>query len=387
MAFVYLDYAATTPVDDRVAERMAGCLTKDGVFANPSSATHAAGRRAGEAVEHARGQVAASVGADPREIVFTSGATEADNLAIKGVARFQRDRGRHIVTAASEHNAVLDACSALEFEGFAVTRVPPEPDGRVTPAAIEAALRPDTVLVSVMHANNETGVINDIAAIGRRVRQHGARFHVDAAQTGARLPLDTGELDVDLVSMSAHKSFGPKGIGALWVRRRPRVRLMPQLHGGGHERGLRPGTLATHQIVGMGEAFALAEGEREREREHAEMLRTRLFAHLDTLADVRDNGGGAPRLPWIRNVAFAGVEGAALAAALADRLALATGSACSSGSTEPSAVLRAMGQPAGQAAEAVRLSWGRMTTQDEMDRAGGMLADTVGRLRAGAAVA
>jgi cysteine desulfurase len=384
---VYLDYAATTPVDDRVARRMADYLTRDGVFANPASRTHAAGRAASDAVEHAREQVAAAIGADPRGLVFTSGATEADNLALKGVAAFQRDRGRHIVTAENEHKAVLDVCRALEFDGFEITRVRPEPNGRVTPEAIGAALRPDTVLVSVMHANNETGTINDIGAIARVVRDHGARFHVDAAQTGARLELDVDALGLDLVSLSAHKAYGPKGVGALWVRRRPRVRLIPQMHGGGHEHGLRAGTLATHQVVGMGETFALARAERDADRAHADDLRARLFARLDALDGVRDNGAGADRLPWTRNVAFSGVEGEALAAALADRVALATGSACTSASTEPSYVLRAMGQQADRAAEAVRLSWGRMTSAGEMERAADILVDTVERLRHGAAVA
>ncbi len=384
---VYLDYASTTPVDDRVARRMADCLTRDGVFANPASRTHAPGRAAADAVEHAREQVAAAIGGDPRGLVFTSGATEADNLALKGVAAFQRDRGRHIVTAANEHKAVLDVCRALEFDGFEVTRVQPEADGRVAPEAVEAALRPDTVLVSVMHANNETGTINDIGSIARVVRGHGARFHVDAAQTGARLELDVDALDLDLVSLSAHKAYGPKGVGALWVRRRPRVRLIPQMHGGGHEHGLRAGTLATHQIVGMGEAFALAHAERDADRAHADDLRGRLFAQFDTLDGVRDNGAGAARLPWTRNIAFAGVEGEALAAALADRVAVATGSACTSASMEPSYVLRAMGQPADRAAEAVRLSWGRMTSAEEMEHAARILVDTVGRLRHGAAVA
>ena len=384
---VYLDYASTTPVDERVARRMADCLTRDGLFANPASRTHAPGRAAADAVEQAREQVAASIGGDPRGLVFTSGATEADNLAISGVAAFQRDRGCHIVTAANEHKAVLDVCRALEFDRFQVTRVKPESDGSVVPEAVEAALRPDTVLVTVMHANNETGAINDIGAIARVVRGHGARFHVDAAQTGARLELDVDALDLDLVSLSAHKTYGPKGIGALWVRRRPRVRLIPQMHGGGHEHGLRAGTLATHQIVGMGAAFALARAERDDDRAHADDLRARLFAWLDTLEGLRDNGAGAERLPWTRNLAFAGVEGEALAAALADRVAIATGSACTSASTEPSYVLRAMGQPTDLAAEAVRVSWGRMTGMQEMEHAARTLVDTVKRLRHGAAVA
>ena len=384
---IYLDFAATTPVDARVAERMAACLTCEGVFANPASEQHAPGRAAATAVARAREQVAGVIGADPREIVFTSGATEADNLALKGASAFRRDRGRHIVTAANEHKAVLDTCRALEFEGAEVTRVAPDAEGRVSVQAIEAALRPDTVLVSVMHANNETGTVNDIAAIGERVRAHGAWFHVDAAQTAGKLELDVTALAVDLVSLSAHKAYGPKGIGALWVRRRPRVRLLAQMHGGSQERGLRAGTLATHQIVGMGEALALAARERAADAAHAERLNERLASHIAGLNGVRHNGGGATRLPWIRNLAFAGVEGESLAAALSERVAIATGSACSTGSVEPSHVLRAMGQPAAQAAESVRISWGRMTDVAAMDHAAAVLAGTVARLRDGSAVA
>lgn len=384
---VYLDNAATTPVDPRVAERMGAFLTADGDFGNAASHGHVFGRRARDAVEHARAQVAEAIGAEPREIVFTSGATEADNLALKGVAAFQRDRGRHIVTAASEHKAVLDTCAALEFSGYEVTRVAPAADGRVIPEAVAAALRADTILVSVMHANNETGVINDIAAIGERVRAHGARFHVDAAQSAGRIDLDVGALDVDLVSLSAHKIHGPKGVGALWVRRRPRVRLVPQIHGGGHEHGLRAGTLATHQVVGMGEALALAAAERADDAAHADRLRARLFERLAGIEGLRENGAGAPRLPGTRNIAFAGVEGEALATALADRVALSTGSACTSASVEPSPVLRAMGQDHATAAEAVRLSWGRLTRAADMDRGAAELAEAVARLRRGAPVA
>lgn len=378
---IYLDYAATTPVDPRVATRMAACLTADGDFANPASEQHVFGRRALAAVEGAREQVAAAIGAEPRELVFTSGATESNNLALKGAAAFRRERGCHIVIAASEHKAVLDVCEELAFRGFEVTRVAPETDGRVTPEAVAAALRDDTVLVSVMHANNETGVINDIDAIGEAAHARGALYHVDAAQTGGRLALDLDDRAVDLVSLSAHKIHGPKGVGALWLRRRPRVRLVPQMHGGGHERGLRSGTLPTHQIVGMGEAFALAQERREDDRTHAELLLARLEAAVTSVTGLRENGAGAPRLPHIRNLAFAGVEGESLVAALADRVALATGSACTTASVEPSFVLRAMGQSHVQAAEAVRLSWGRFTTAEEIDAAGAAIAETVARLR------
>lgn len=383
---IYLDYAATTPVDPRVAARMAECLTTEGDFGNPASETHVFGRRARDAVEQAREEVAAAIGAEAREIVFTSGATEADNLAIKGAAAFQRDRGRHIVTAATEHKAVLDACDALEFSGFEVTRLEPEADGRITPECLRAALRDDTVLVSLMHANNETGVVNDIAALGEIARGHGARFHVDAAQSAGKLDLDVAALPVDLVSLSAHKIYGPKGIGALWVRRRPRVRLMAQMHGGGHERGLRSGTLATHQIVGMGAALALAAAEREQDTRHCDALRERLWAHLAETG-VREHGGGAPRLPGTRNVGFSGIEGEALAAALGERVAVATGSACTSASVEPSYVVRAMGLAPACAAEAVRLSWGRFTGAEDIDAAGAAIAEAVGRLQRGAAAA
>ncbi len=383
---VYLDYAATTPVDPRVAERMAGYLTVDGDFANPASAGHVFGQRARRAVEHAREQVAEALGGEPREVVFTSGATESNNLALKGAAQFLRERGRHIVVGATEHNAVLDTVEALEFDGFEVTRVAPLGDGRIAPERVAAAMRADTVLVSVMHANNETGVINDIGAIGECVRSHGARFHVDAAQTAGKLALDVTEIAVDLVSLSAHKFYGPKGVGALWLRRRPRVRLMPQIHGGGHERGLRSGTLATHQIVGLGEALALAVAEREPDRAHQEALRQRLEARMGELDAVTDVGAGAPRLPGVRNLTFDGVEGEALVTALAQRVAMATGSACSSASIEPSYVLQAMGYVGTRAAEAVRLSWGRFTRTEDIERAANDLVDTVTRLRGHALV-
>lgn len=380
-AAIYLDYAATTPVDPAVARRMAAYLTVDGDFGNPASTQHVFGRRAAAAVEQAREQVAVAVGAQPEEVVFTSGATEANNLALKGAAGFRRDRGRHIVTAASEHHAVLDVVETLAFQGYEVTRIAPGADGRVDPEAVADAMREDTILVSVMHANNETGVINNIEAIGAVARRHGALYHVDAAQTVGKLPLDVTSEPIDLLSLSAHKVYGPKGVGALWVRRRPRVRLVPQLHGGGHERGLRSGTLPTHQIVGMGEALALAHARRDADAAHARQLLEQLESLLAELHEVRENGAGAPRLPHIRNLAFAGVEGESLVAALGDRVAMATGSACSTASVEPSFVLRAMGQTHAQAAEAVRLSWGRFTSEEEIEAAGRDIIDTVHRLR------
>lgn len=383
MVAVYLDYAATTPVAPEVVERMTAVLSED--FGNPASSAHAYGQRAEQIVTASRGEVADLIGADPREVVFTSGATEANNLAIQGAARFRADRGRHIVVGATEHKAVLDPGAALEFAGFRVTRVTPASDGRIAPEAIAAALEPETTVVSVMHANNETGVINDIAAIGERVRRHGAVMHTDAAQTAGKLAIDVGDWPVDLISLSAHKNHGPKGVGALWVRRRPRVRLVPLLHGGGHERGLRAGTLATHQIAGMGSAYALAGERRAADSAHAESLSERLLSQLDELDDWHVNGAAAPGLPGIRNIAFAGVDGASLMAALADEVALATGSACTTGSVEPSHVLRAMGQDAATAAGAVRLSWGRHTTAADIDRAAAALKHAVSRLRSAAA--
>lgn len=377
---IYLDYAATTPVETEVADRMRDCLV--GEFGNPASSGHVFGRRAEALVSTAREQVAQVIGAEPRDVVFTSGATEADNLAITGAARFRADRGRHIVIGASEHKAVLEPCDALEFADFEVTRVPPESDGHVDPARVAAALRPDTIVVSVMHANNETGVVNDIATIGERVRAHGALMHVDAAQTVGKLSLDVAALDIDLLSLSAHKNHGPKGVGALWIRRRPRVRLRPLIVGGGHERGLRAGTLAPHQIVGMGAALARAADSMQDDWQHARALGEELMAALAAVPGWHENGAGAPRLPGIRNFGFAGVDGVSLATALADDVALSTGSACTTGSVEPSHVLRTMGQDAATAGQAVRLSWGRLTSADEVARAGAHIARTVSRLRA-----
>src|SRR6185312_9116452 len=293
---IYLDYAATTPVDPKVAAKMAACLTAEGLFANPAS-VHGPGRAARAAVEEARGQVAALVGALPQEIVFTSGATESDNLAILGVARYRRDKGRHLVTSRIEHKAVLDACKQLEKEGFEVSWLKPDADGLIQPAAVQAALRKDTTLVSLMHANNELGVLNDIAAVGRIVRAHGAAFHVDAAQSAGKVPIDLKALDVDLMSFAAHKVYGPKGMGALYVRREPRVNLEPLIHGGGHEQGLRSGTLATHQIVGMGAAFQLARELLPSEAPRLTALRGRLWKALQQIPGVLLNGHATQRLP------------------------------------------------------------------------------------------
>lgn len=380
---LYMDYAATTPLDPKVAEKMTACLTLDGNFANPASA-HGPGRAARATVEEARAQVAALVKAAPEEIVFTSGATESDNLAILGVARFRRERGRHLVTSRIEHKAVLDACKQLEKEGFEVTWLKPDADGLIQPGAVEAALKPDTILVSVMQANNELGTVNDVAAIGRRVRARGAVFHVDAAQSAGKLPIDLNTLDVDLMSFAAHKVYGPKGIGALYVRREPRVNLEPLIHGGGHERGLRSGTLATHQIVAMGEAFRLARELLASEAPRLAALRERLWKGLQSIPGVLLNGHGTQRLPGILNVSFPGVEGESLLYAC-EELAVSSGSACNAADREPSYVLRALGRDDQLAGASLRFSLGRFSTEAEVDRAIEIVTRQYGRLRALAA--
>lgn len=379
---VYLDYAATTPVDPRVAERMAGCLTLDGIFANPASRSHLYGWQAEDAVEAARKQVADLIGADPREIVWTSGATEADNLAIKGALPFLQPRGHHIITSVIEHKAVLDTCHHLEEQGYRVTWLQPGADGLISPAMVEAAIEPDTVLVSLMHVNNEIGTVTDIAAIGAITRARNILFHVDAAQGAGKLPIDLAELPVDLMSLSAHKVYGPKGIGALYVRRQPLVRIEPQIHGGGHERGMRSGTLATHQIVGMGEAFALARAEMGPEIERLNRLRLRLWQGIQPLGDVRLNGHPEQRVPGILNVSFGGVDGETLMMALRD-LAVSSGSACNSATVAPSYVIKALGVPDSLALASVRFSLGRFTTEEDIDFAITAVTETVSRLRAG----
>ena len=379
---IYLDYAATTPVDPRVAEKMCACLTMDGVFANPASRSHLYGWQAEEAVEQARRQVADLVGADPREIVWTSGATESDNLAIKGAAHAFAERGRHIVTSLVEHKAVIDPCRQLEREGFEVTWLKPGPDGRITPEQLQAALREDTILVSLMHVNNEIGVINDIAALGAIARERGILFHVDAAQSTGKLPIDLKKLPVDLMSFSAHKSYGPKGVGALYVRRSPDVRIEALIHGGGHERGMRSGTLAPHQLVGMGEAFAIAGAEMKAETQRIAGLHTMLLDGLKDIDGVSLNGSQEQRIPHNLNLAFSGVDGELLLLALRD-LALSTGSACTSASVEPSYVLRAIGLSDELAHSSIRLSLGRFTTPEDVQHAAEVLCKAVGRLRKG----
>lgn len=378
---VYLDYAATTPVDPRVAEAMLGCLTFDGNFANPASRSHLYGWRAEEAVESARRQVADLIGADPREIVWTSGATESNNLALKGAAAGAPGRrGRHIVTSQIEHKAVLDVCAQLEREGCAVTYLAPGAGGLIEPAQVAAALRPDTFLVSVMHANNEIGTINDIAAIGALCRAHGALLHVDAAQSAGKIAIDTAALPVDLLSISAHKLYGPKGIGALYVRRRPPLGLEAQMHGGGHERGLRSGTLPTHQIVGMGAACAIAAAEMIGEGERILALRQRFWEGLRGIEGIVVNGDLERRLPGNLNVSFGGVDGEALLLALKD-LAVSTGSACTSASLEPSYVLSALGLAPALAHSALRFSLGRYTSAEDVDFAVERVRHAVASLR------
>lgn len=363
---IYLDYSATTPVDMRVAEKMCSYLTMDGVFGNAASRSHVFGWDAEAAVEEARKQVANLVGANPKEIVFTSGATESDNLAIKGVAHFYKKNGKHIVTCKTEHKAVLDTCRQLEREGYEVTYLEPEKNGLLDLNKLEAALRDDTILVSVMHVNNEIGVIQDIEAIGEICRNRKILFHVDAAQSPGKVPINLDELKVDLMSFSAHKVYGPKGIGALYVQRKPRVRLEAQMHGGGHERGMRSGTLATHQIVGMGEAFRIAGEEMLEESKRILSLRNRLWDGLKDMEEVYINGDMDQRIPGNINISFNYVEGESLLMALSD-LAISSGSACTSASLEPSYVLRALGRNDELAHSSIRFSIGRFTTEQDVD--------------------
>lgn len=380
---IYLDNAATTAVDPRVVEAMLECLGPDGDYANPSAVAHRPGRRARERVEQARADVAALVGADPAQVIFTSGATEADNLALLGAARFHRGRGRHLVTSRTEHPAVLDSCRQLEREGFTVTYLKPAADGIVDAGEVEAALRPDTILVSLMHVNNEIGVVQDVAAVGRLCRARGVLFHVDAAQGAGKLPLDVVRDGIDLLALTAHKVHGPKGVGALCVRREPRLGLVPLLHGGGQERGLRSGTLPTHQVVGMGCACRIAAAEMAADAARIEALRERLWQGLSALPGVLLNGHPAHRVPGILSVTIDGVEGESLLFALPG-LAVASGSACATTSAEPSYVLRALGRSDRLAQSTLRLSLGRFTTPAEIEYAIEAIAAAVTRLRAAA---
>ncbi|UXI00717.1 IscS subfamily cysteine desulfurase [Photobacterium sp. TY1-4] len=377
---IYFDYSATCPVDTRVAEKMMQCLTMDGNFGNPASRSHRFGWQAEEAVDTAREQVADLLNADPREIVFTSGATESDNLAIKGAAHFYGKQGKHVITCKTEHKAVLDPCRQLEREGYEVTYLEPESNGLIDLAKLRDAMREDTVLVSIMHVNNEIGVIQDIAAIGELCREKKVIFHVDAAQSAGKLPIDVQAMKVDLISLSGHKMYGPKGIGALYVRRKPRIRLEAQMHGGGHERGFRSGTLATHQIVGMGEACRIAKEEMDQDYQHALALRNRLLEGVKDIEAMTVNGDLEQRLPNNLNISFAFVEGESLLMALKD-LAVSSGSACTSASLEPSYVLRALGLDDELAHSSIRFSFGRFTTEEEVDYAVSQIRGAVEKLR------
>jgi cysteine desulfurase len=375
---IYLDYSATTPVDPRVAEMMIPYLTER--FGNPASRSHSFGWVAEDAVETARAEVARLVNCDPKEIVWTSGATESDNLAIKGAARFYKTRGKHIITVKTEHKAVLDTCREMEREGFEVTYLPVMDNGLIDLDQFKDAIRPDTILVSVMLVNNEIGVVQDIQTIGTLCREKGIIFHVDAAQATGKVDIDLEKLPVDLMSFSAHKTYGPKGIGALYIRRKPRVRLEAQMHGGGHERGFRSGTLATHQIVGMGECFRLAREEMATENPRIRMLRDRLYAGVNDIEEVYLNGDMVARVPHNLNVSFNFVEGESLIMAIKD-LAVSSGSACTSASLEPSYVLRALGRNDELAHSSIRFTIGRFTTEEEIDYAVRLLHEKIGKLR------
>ncbi|MCY3802910.1 MAG: IscS subfamily cysteine desulfurase [Gammaproteobacteria bacterium] len=377
---IYLDYSATTPVDERVAEAMMKCLTLGGNYGNPASRSHSFGWSAEKAVEEAREHVAALIQADPKEIIWTSGATESDNLAIKGAAHFYQKNGKHIITCKTEHKAVLDTCRQLEREGFEVTYLEPKSSGLVDLDDLQAAIRDDTVLVSIMHVNNEIGVIQDIKAIGEITRKHKIIFHVDAAQSPGKAGIDVQDMNIDLMSLSAHKVYGPKGIGALYVRRKPRVRIEAQIHGGGHERGMRSGTLATHQIVGMGEAFRIAKEEMAADNERILMLRNRLLNGLKDIDEIYINGDLEQRIPGNLNVSFNFIEGESLIMALKD-IAVSSGSACTSASLEPSYVLRALGRDDELAHSSIRFTIGRFTTVEEVDYATQLIKSAVVKLR------
>ncbi|MCK5916869.1 MAG: IscS subfamily cysteine desulfurase [Cocleimonas sp.] len=365
---IYLDYSATTPVDKRVADKMMQYLTLDGVFGNPASNSHSFGWEGDDAVKEARANVAALINADPREIVWTSGATESDNLAIKGAAHFNQRRGQHIITMKTEHKAVLDSCRQLEREGYEVTYLDPKDNGLLDLDVLKAAIREDTTVVSIMHVNNEIGVIQDIKAIGELCREHKIIFHVDAAQSAGKVPIDMEDLNVGLMSFSAHKIYGPKGMGALYVSRKPRVRIEAQMHGGGHERGMRSGTLATHQIVGMGEAFRLAKEDMAKDNERLLTLRTRLQEGFSDMEEVYINGDLEQRIAGNLNISFNHVEGESLMMSLKD-LAVSSGSACTSASLEPSYVLRALGRSDELAHSSLRFTLGRFSTEAEVDYA------------------
>ena len=376
----YFDYASTTPVDPRVADKMYECLKLDGNFGNPASRSHEFGWKAEEAVERARMQVASLVNADTREIVWTSGATESDNLAIKGAARFYKDRGNHIITSKIEHKAVLDPCRQLEREGFEVTYLDPNEDGVITLDMLKKHIKDETILVSLMHINNELGSVTDIEEIGNFTRENNIIFHVDAAQSTGKVNIDLSNLNVDLMSFSGHKTYGPKGVGALYVRRKPRIRLEALIHGGGHERGFRSGTLATHQIVGMGEAFKIAQDEMEKDNKHIKKLSDIFYKEISEIEEIFLNGNEKNKVPNITNVSFAYIEGESLIMALQD-VAVSSGSACTSASLEPSYVLRALGRPDELAHSSIRFSFGRFTTEEEVRSVAETTKKVVAQLR------
>ena len=377
---IYLDYASTTPVDPRVASKMMEFLTPDGEFGNPASRSHRFGWKADEAVEEARSHVANLVNCDPREVVWTSGATEADNLAIKGVARFYKSKGNHIITSKIEHKAVLDPCRQLEREGFEITYLDPDQNGVINPSDVKAAIKDTTVLISIMHINNELGSVNDISKIGEIARKNGSFFHVDAAQSTGKIEIDLEKMPIDLMSFSAHKTYGPKGIGALYVRRKPRVRLEALIHGGGHERGMRSGTLATHQIVGMGEAFRLANEEMRQDNLKISKFHEKFLDKVKEIDHVYLNGDIDNKVPNILNVSFNFVEGESLIMGLKD-IAVSSGSACTSASLEPSYVLRALGRKDELAHSSIRFSFGRFTNDDDVENTLDILGNVVHRLR------
>ena len=377
---IYLDYSATTPCDPRVAEKMAECLTLEGNFGNPASRSHTFGWKADEEIDKARQYVADLVNANPKEIVWTSGATESDNLAIKGAAHFYKTRGNHLITCKTEHKAVLDSMRQLEREGFEVTYLDPEANGLIDIEKIKAAIRPETTLISIMHVNNEIGVIQDIAAIGELARANKIIFHVDAAQSAGKVDIDLSTLKVDLMSFSAHKIYGPKGIGALYVRRKPRIRIEAQMHGGGHERGMRSGTLATHQIVGMGEAFKIAREEMDEENNRIKNLQAKLLKGLTEIEETYVNGDLEKRVPHNLNISFNYVEGESLIMAIKG-IAVSSGSACTSASLEPSYVLRALGRSDELAHSSIRFSIGRFTTESDVEFTIALLKEKIGKLR------
>ncbi len=378
---IYLDYAATTPVDERVAKEMMQCLTMDGKFGNPASRSHRFGWQAEEAVDQARTDIADLINADPREIVFTSGATESNNLAIKGAAQFYKKKGKHVITAKTEHKAVIDTCRELERQGFEVTYMDVEENGLLDLQKLADTMRDDTVLVSIMHVNNELGVIQDVATIGEMCRERKIMFHVDAAQSAGKVLIDVQQLKVDFMSFSAHKVYGPKGVGALYVRRKPRARLEAQMHGGGHERGMRSGTLATHQLVGMGTAFKIAKQDFEKDHAHISALRNRLIdGIMADMDEVYFNGTQDQSVPGIVNISFNFVEGESLLMAVKD-IAVSSGSACTSASLEPSYVLRALGRNDELAHSSIRFSIGRFTTEEEIDYTVELMKNSIGRLR------